>query len=157
MEMRVPADAAAFLTELGGFLATRDAQNRPEAVEAVVLELDAEAGIAEIGADSRFVRKTIANLEDNGRLAVVITRAWKDHKSVQIKGRCLEVRGPVVDPERIGPRTEVLATVLPTFGVPESVADNFRKLRHDPHYLVRMQIDEVFEQTPGPGAGRRLT
>src|SRR5262245_41347006 len=129
-------------------MATRDANNRPEAVEAVVLELDAEAGIAEVAADARFARKTFANLKDNGRVAVVISRAWKDHRSVQIKGRCLEVRGPEFDAERIGPRTEVLAGVLTTFGLPQAVADNFRKIRYDPHYLVRMQIDEVFEQTP---------
>jgi hypothetical protein len=153
----VPADAAAFLMELGGFMATRGADNRPEAVEAVVLELDAEAGIAEIAANVRFARNTLANLEDNGRVAVVISRAWNDHRSVQIKGRCLEVRGPVIDPMRIGPRTEVLAAVLGSFGLPPEVADNFRKIRYDPHYLVRAEIDEVFDQTPGPGAGRRLS
>ncbi len=154
--MRVPPEAAEFLLELGGFLATRDAQNRPTAVESVVLELDAESGVAEIGADARFARNTVENLRDNGRFALVITRAWGNHRSVQIKGRCLDVRGPVVVPERIGPRTEVLAGKLADFGVPPIVADNFRKIRHDPHYLVKVQIDEVFEQTPGPGAGKRI-
>jgi hypothetical protein len=143
--------------ELGGYLATRDAQNRPEAAEAVVLELDAESGIAEVGVNVRFVRNTLANLRDNGRVAVVISRAWDDHRSVQVKGRCLEVTGPVVDAERVAPRTEVLAKVLVTFGLPQDVADDFRTIRHDPYYLVRVQIEEVFDQTPGPNAGRRLS
>jgi hypothetical protein len=154
--VRVPAAAAEFLLELGGFMATRDAENRPTAVEAVVLELDAESGIAEVAANVRFARNTVGNLRANGRCAVVISRAWADHRSVQIKGRCLDVRGPVLDPERIGPRTEVLAKVLVTFGLPQKVADDFRKIRYDPHYLVKVQIDDVFDQTPGPGAGRRV-
>lgn len=154
--MRVPPDTAAFLMELGGFMATRDGRNRPTAVEAVVLELDPESGVAEVAANVRFGRNTADNLRDNGRCAVVISRAWADHRSVQIKGRCLDVRGPVVDAERIGPRTEVLANVLVTFGLPQKVADDFRKIRYDPHYLVKVQIEEVFDQTPGPGAGKRI-
>src|SRR5262249_51050754 len=94
VEVRVPADTAAFLTELPGFLATRDAANHPTAVEAVVLHLDPEAGVGEIAADARFARNTAANLRDNGRFALVISRVWEDHRSVQIKGRCLEVKEP---------------------------------------------------------------
>lgn len=137
-------------------MATRDAENRPTAVEAAVLDLDPEAGIAEVAANVRFARNTLANLRENGRVAVVITRAWADHRSVQIKGRCLEVAGPVVAPERMGPRTEVLASVLGSFGVPQQVADDFRSIRYDPHYVVKVQIDEIFDQTPGPGAGKRV-
>jgi hypothetical protein len=154
--VRVPANQAAFLMEMGGFMATRDAANRPTAVESVMLALDPETGVAEIAADARFARNTAANLRDNGRFALVVSRAWDDHRSVQVKGRCLDIVGPVYAPERIGPRLEALAVVLGTFGLPPEVADNYRSLRNDPHYLLQVQIDEAYEQTPGPGAGRRI-
>jgi hypothetical protein len=157
VDVRVPADTAAFLTELPGFLATRDATNHPTAVEAVVLHLDPEVGVGEIAADARFARNTAANLRDNGRFALVISRVWEDHRSVQIKGRCLEVREPVFAPERILPVLDGLTPVLRRFGLPPEVADNYRKLQFDPHYLVKIQIDELYDQTPGPGAGRRVS
>jgi hypothetical protein len=156
VKVRIPAETAQFLLEHGGLMATRDAANRPTAVEAVLLELDAETGIGGIAAFARFARNTAANLRDNGRFALMISRPWNDHRSVQLKGRCVEVREPVVDPERIGPRTELFAAVLESFGLPQQVADDFRRMRFDSYYLVRVEIEEVFDQTPGAGAGRRI-
>ena len=153
----MPADAAAFLKEMGGFMATRDAANRPTAVESMMLELDPESGVGEIAAAVRYARNTVDNLRDNGRFALVISKVWGDHRSVQVKGRCLDVRGPVQDPERIAPRTEELARMLTTFGLPARVAEDYRSIRYDLYYLVRVQVDEVFDQTPGPGAGRLVS
>jgi hypothetical protein len=44
--------------------------------------------------------------------------------------------------------------VLGDFGVTAEVAEHYRDLRSDPHFMVRMHVEEVFDQTPGPGAGR---
>jgi hypothetical protein len=153
----VAADTVAFLKSLTGFLASRDANNRPTACECVVMELDPETGVGEVAAVARFARKMTANLGDNGRFAVVVSRMWGDHRSAQIKGRCLGVSGPVRIPERVGPAIEGLAEVLDTFSLPPRVARDFRAHGDEPWYVVRVQVEEVFEQTPGPAAGRRLT
>ena len=154
--MVVSADTVAFLRSLTGFLATRDVANRPTACECVVMDLDPETGVGEVAAVARFARQMTANLRDNGRLAVVVSRAWGDHRSVQIKGRCLGVSAPVQVPERVRPAIEGLAVVLDSFKLPPRVARDFRAGESEPFYVVRVQVEDVFEQTPGPGAGRKL-
>jgi hypothetical protein len=156
MKVVVAADTVEFLKSLTGFLATRDGANRPTACESILLALDPETGVGEIAANARFARQMTANLRDNGRFALVVSRAWADHRSAQIKGRCLSVDGPVRDPRRVRPAIEALAVVLESFNLPARVPRDFRAQEIDPWYLVRVQVDEVFEQTPGPGAGRRL-
>jgi hypothetical protein len=153
----VPADTVAFLQSLTGFLATRDRENRPTACECIVLDLDPETGVGEVAAVARFARQMPENLRDNGRFAVVVSRAWKDHRSAQIKGRCLGVSGPVRIPERVRPAIEGLAAVLDTFTLPPRVARDFRAGEAEPLYIVKVQVEEVYVQTPGPGAGKKLT
>src|SRR5262249_37003912 len=146
MNVVVAADTVDFLRSLTGFLATRDVANRPTACECIVLDLDPETGMGEVGAVARWARHMTANLHDNGRFAVVVSRAWGDHRSVQIKGRCLGVSGPVSVPERVRPAIENLAVMLDGFHLPVAVARDFRASAAFPLYLIRVQVEEVFEQ-----------
>jgi hypothetical protein len=120
------------------------------------MDLDPETGVGEVAAVARYARGMPANLRDNGCFAVVVSRSWGDHRSVQIKGRCLGVSGPVQVAERVRPAIEGLAVMLDSFKLPPRVARDFRAGESEPFYVVRVQVEEMFEQTPGPGAGRKL-
>jgi len=157
MKVVVAADTVAFLRSLPGFMATRDGENRPTACESILLELDPETGVGEVAAAARYARQMTANLRDNGRFALVVSRVWHDHRSAQIKGRCLGVQGPLQSPERVRPAIEGFAVMLETFNLPPRVVRDFRANEADRWYLVRVQVEEVFDQTPGPGAGKRLS
>ena len=154
--VKIAADTIAFMRSLPGYLATRDATNQPTAVEAAVLELDPDTGVGEIAANLRYARGTADNLRDNGAFAMEVSRPFGDHRSVQIKGRCLGVTGPGHMPDRLRGCIDGLAAELTSLGVSKEVADAYRTLERDAYYLVSIQIDEVYEQTPGPDAGRRV-
>ena len=154
--MRVPAEIVEFILDHGGFVATRDARNRPTACEASVVALDAEGGIAEIAANARFSRRLPDNIRDNGVVAMSCTRPFGDHRSVQLKGRCVEMRGPMRVPT-LARSIETLHRALPTFGVPQRVIDDYGLVKDEPCWVLRVRIDEVFDQTPGPAAGTALT
>ena len=152
--MQIPAHVVAFLGELsGGMFATRDAQNRPTLCETLILSVDAETGICELAMVARFARNAAENLADNGRFAFITSRVWGDHHSVQLKGTCLEVRGPWCDPRQAA-SAETLVRAFMKLGYHEDAVGNFRTMGADPAWQLRVQIDEVFDQTPGPGAGR---
>ena len=155
--MRIPADVVEFVKDNGGFLATRDAQNRPTAAEAGVIAIDAETGVAEIAANVRFARRMVDNLRDNGLFALNCTRPWGDHRSMQMKGRCLEIQGPLLIAERLERAISGLRDALTSFGVSQQVADDFGRSPREPQWVLKVQIEEMFDQTPGPGAGRVST
>lgn len=155
-EMRVPKETATFICQTTGWLATRDAANHPIAVEAIMVDLDPESGVGEIAAFSRFARHTEANLRENACFALLASRTWGDHRSVQIKGRCTELRGVVRDPSRVAGPLNALADALLSFGLPFETTEKTRNIAGEPYQSVRVQVDEVYDQTPGPGAGRRL-
>jgi hypothetical protein len=99
--------------------------------------------------------QTRANLEDNGAVAVgfsppTIARA------LQIKGVALALRDPAPsDLERAEQHFHRFSAEAQQLGIPERVA---RRIFAAPAAFVSvtLSIDEVFDQTPGPGAGRRL-
>ena len=93
-------------------------------------------------------------LEDNGQLAVTIEEVGP-HETYQFKGRYLSSR-PLSDEDRALCREikERFVKVVSTkFGLPEEAC---RAFSPGPELAVSFELGEIYLQTPGPGAGRRL-
>jgi hypothetical protein len=97
--------------------------------------------------------RTLENLRDNGQVAVSFSRPI-DHRSLQVKGRVTAIRNSS-EAERALQERYLIAYVeqLYLVGLPRSLA---RRVRSWPSVAVSLQIDDVFVQTPGPSAGRRV-
>lgn len=154
MTTPLPAEVASFITSgISVLVGTRDARLVPEATRAVGARV--EAGGAEVtvflaGATSA---RALANLRDNGRIAVCFSRAL-DHRSIQLKGPVLAIRaGDAADRADVERYVEALGVMLQEVGTPRSIV---RRLARWPAHAVRFRVDEVFLQTPGPGAGAPL-
>jgi Pyridoxamine 5'-phosphate oxidase len=95
-----------------------------------------------------------ANLERNGTVAVgfsppTIARA------VQVKGVASLVSEPdAADLERVERHVESFLAECDRIGAPRQVAE--RMFMGSGLVAIEFSIDEVFDQTPGPTAGRRL-
>jgi hypothetical protein len=112
----------------------------------------------EVSADGRSMRLCVAapegsrmraNLEENGAVAVgfsppTIARA------VQVKG----VATRVGELERLERHFRSFVAEAGRVGAPEELSQ--RMLMRTGLVAVQFSIDEVFDQTPGPTAGRRL-
>jgi hypothetical protein len=131
---------------------TRDSRLMPEATRAVGARV--EAGGAELtvfladatGAD------TLANVRDNGRIAVCFSRV--DHRSIQVKGTVLSVREAAPAEREIVERyNDLLTASWGQVGIPARL---LRRWQRWPCHAVRLRIESVFVQTPGPGAGAPL-
>ena len=97
--------------------------------------------------------RTVANLRANGRIAVAAARP-ADHRSVQVKGRVLEIReGDERDRAAVERYRELLVFHLGSIGYPPRL---LHRLEVWPAEVVRVAVEALFEQTPGPRAGAPL-
>lgn len=97
--------------------------------------------------------ETVANLATNGRIAVVSTYP-PDHGTVQLKGRSRAVRLAREDERAlVTDSLERLAEVLERVGMPRAIT---LSVSHWPAFAVEVEVESVFDQTPGPRAGELL-
>jgi hypothetical protein len=150
----VSAELATFLQSgISVLVGTRDAGLAPETLRAVGARVEPGGNEATVFVPVATGARTLANLRDNGRIAVCFSRA-EDHRSVQLKGGVLSLRdGDGADREAIERYLSLLAQSLSVVGVPPRIVGRFGRW---PAHAVRFRIEAVFVQTPGPGAGDSL-
>ena len=104
-------------------------------------------------------RKTLENLEENGQIAVSFSLPTT-YKTVQLKGRYIEAAELTgADVAAIERHRDAFGASNETIGVPRQWVETFwrRELETSPTLVtIRFVPDEIFDQTPGPGAGSPL-
>lgn len=93
----------------------------------------------------------LRNLESNRRIALVASNV-QDNRSVQLKGRVVEIR-PARDDERplMDQYRARFSRMLEPLGVPRSFAVRTQVW---PAVAIRFRVEALFLQTPGPSAGQ---
>lgn len=132
---------------------TRDRLLVPEAARGFGARVLAGGGELEVFVPEAWGERTFANLAENGRIAVSVAQP-EDHRSVQVKGTMLEMRD-AAEPERaaIERYREALIAKFSVIGYPPSL---FHRFNVWPCRVVRLRVEALFEQTPGPRAGAPL-
>ncbi|HZM14717.1 MAG TPA: hypothetical protein VFE28_01840 [Candidatus Krumholzibacteria bacterium] len=104
---------------------------------------------------AQFTDQLVDNLTDNGQYSVTIEE-FPSHETYQFKGRYLRHRDP--EPQDHAAHARIVArfqkgvrTMFPE--LPEQL---LRDYMLEPALAVEIQVEEIFLQTPGPGAGTRL-
>ncbi len=101
--------------------------------------------------------RVLRDLRENGRIAVAVSLA--SHEAYQLKGTYISAR-PTDDADRArqeARRTALLASALEA-GYPEAIARPLTLgLAYTPGVAISFRAEEVFLQTPGPGAGTLLS
>jgi Pyridoxamine 5'-phosphate oxidase len=135
-------------------LGTCDAELRPETMRTGGALVAPDRQQVTTWVNAELAQRTLANLKLNPRIAMVFTRPV-DHRSVQLKGEVVEIR-PANEGERALSDRYLAGFVeqLYCVGMPRAVT---RRLRFWPAFAITFVTTELFHQTPGPGAGQRLT
>jgi hypothetical protein len=146
---------ATFLHGAGALIiGTRDASRAPEITRGWGLRvLDSRTVEMCVGLPSS--RRTLANLEANGRLAATFV-APIEYRQVQLKGRLVEVLEPTADDRAWVERAQqgFLRRVEP-LGIAPDLCPRFWSY-DDGLVKLRVAVEEAYDQTPGPSAGRPL-
>jgi hypothetical protein len=147
-------DVIAFLRSRPiAMLCTRDANNRPYGHESCLPRVEADHVVVLV--PEQLARNLVENVRDNGVAALLVSRAPGDHRSVQIKGRITDIEMPAVRKEMF----DTLERLIETYRgyMPDDEARQmWTRMSQQPMYRLHLQVAEVFDQTPGPGAGRRI-
>lgn len=97
-----------------------------------------------------------ATATSGGPIAVTFS-APLSHRTLQIKGFSSrqEDLGPE-DEASTRKQTDAFAAILGTVGHSPAFVQAFTDYRSSPLWVLSFPVQEAFEQTPGPGAGRSL-
>lgn len=153
--MIIPAAIARFIQgQVLTSLATRDADNRPMIGRGSGGHSLIAPGRLEIAVSGRLWPETVANLRDNSALSVTFVDPENYH-AFQLKGRAALRDADTRDRERAEAYVAQLRQRLVSFGVEGSAVDFWLTARDI--VMATMDVDRIFEQTPGPRAGTVVT
>jgi hypothetical protein len=129
------------------------AERMPACCRAIAIKADDELRAFTVYVPVATSQETISNVAGNRRIAVACSRPLT-HSTVQIKGTVREVR-LAGEGERafVSERLAAFADELGDLGFPRR---NIASLAHWPAFAIDVQVEELFEQTPGPNAGVSL-
>lgn len=154
MTLRLSLELADFLE--GGVsmgVGARDAQGWPEAARAMGARVSADRRAVTVFLAEPVAARLVPCFEVNPVIAVTFNRIL-DHRTVQLKGRVVGVASAKEeDRELLLGYLAAFAEQVSMVGLPRSV---IRRIRYFPAVGITFEVDAVFEQTPGPGAGEPM-
>jgi hypothetical protein len=159
-DVQLTAEVLAFL-ERGGSLmvGTRNADLVPELVRAWGARVSRDRRSMTLCVARAASARTLANLQDNGRLAITCARPF-DSNAIQLWGRCLGTGAANrQDLAAVQTHRDAFARANEGIGVPRPFVEALwqRELAGSPAMVrIRFAADRVFNQTPGPDAGSPL-
>jgi len=132
---------------------TRNSAFVPEAVRALGARVEPDRTRVVVFVPSATGARTLQNLAENGRVAVCFSR-MADHRTIQIKGRA-EDSAPADEKTRahVDRYRGEFAHNLAFLGLPPRLS---YRVSSWPCHAVRLQVESIWVQTPGPGAGEAL-
>jgi hypothetical protein len=135
-------------------IATRDRDLVPEGARAWAIRVEPDrthlVAYLQEGAAAPILR----DLEENGQVALALSRPT-DHRSCQLKGRFVEARpcGPE-ERDEVERQADGFLRELDAIGIPRALTAGWVVW---PCLAIRVRVTDLFHQTPGPGAGERLS
>ena len=146
---------AAFLQEgVGIHIGTRNGALQPNGTRAIAVRVEPDGEHLVVYVARAAASRILPDLESNGQVAVGFGRPIDD-RACQVKGVLVAVR-PAEPHEREPIRTqfEAFLSSLERIGIPRASAANWPRW---PAVALRLKATAVFEQTPGPAAGKPMS
>jgi hypothetical protein len=154
----IPAKIIRFLEERAniGFAGTRDASLVPLGHRVSAWQVDTAGRALTACMRPFWEARFIESLRDNGSIALTIGEITS-HETYQIKGRYLSHRlAQQTEIEMVDRVRDRLVKALLAQYHDERVVPFVRASIPAPTLVVAVEVNEVFVQTPGPGAGERI-
>lgn len=136
-------------------LGSRNAKLLPCGALAFGATVDAENEVVTVFVPNDMVAETLENMEDNGQVALAIGHGDL-HESYQIKGKYVGSRPSTPHETAIQDihKTKLVPHLRAEIG---DMADKYwGKFDYHPSTAISFRVTEIFDQTPGPNAGRKI-
>jgi hypothetical protein len=153
-EWRIDDELAAFLVRSSNsmIVATRNKALEPHAVRACGIDVLGPTRVTVLVPKATGA-PSISDLEHSPDIAIVVCRVT-DYRTVQLKGRCVEVADASPDDvARSQEQLRLFADGIKHFGFTRQQARNYWLFDL---WRVTVEVTSGYQQTPGPGAGAPL-
>jgi hypothetical protein len=150
----IDAELAAFLQEgIAIFLGTRNQRLEPNGTRVVAVSVDADGTHVEAFVPDVAAGDLVTDLDATRQAALVFARP-PDERACQLKGTFAGARR-ARDEERAMVEAQWRRWLdrLTTIGYPHAMFEHWTTW---PCVAVRVRVNAIFNQTPGPGAGAPL-
>jgi ribosomal protein S12 len=146
---------SAFLEEgLSTYIASRNARLEPNAARVAALRIDADGQHVTAYVPRAGAHLVLPDLQANGQVALVCARP-PDERGCQVKGVFVGAwEAPEDDRALVTAQWERFRDKLEGIGLPRQATDGWAPW---PCTAIRLRVQAVFDQTPGPGAGARVS
>ncbi len=156
----LPADVKTFIERgVSVMVGTRDSELVPELVRAWGPRVSRDRTRVSVCVAVAAGARTISNLRDNNRLAVTFAFPGDSH-AIQLWGRCIGTgQARRQDLAAVQEHRHAFAQANEGLGVPLPFIEALwqRELAGSPDMVtIRFVAEQIFNQTPGPGAGSPL-
>ena len=145
---------AAFLHDgVGIHVGTRNQDLEPNGARAISLKVEDGGSMIVVFMADVAARRVLPDLKANGQAAVVVARPT-DERACQVKGTFVRTRRltPVERVEAVAQWNAFLDN-LEYIGIPRVSAQTWATA---PDIAIALRVTAIFEQTPGPDAGKTL-
>jgi hypothetical protein len=151
----IPDDLAAFC-DSGVSVLAGSASRRlvPTVMRAIAVRVEGDRRHVRLFVADATSARTLADLRENPRIAITVSKVTT-YRTVQMKGEVLSITAEA-EPgaaEYVDRARAAFAEDLERIGMP---GRHTRRLALLPFHEVRVRVDALFVQTPGPGAGKPL-
>lgn len=134
-------------------VAAVDDHGMPACCRAVGARVAQDASSMTVWVPVATSESVVTNLASNPRIAMVVSEPIS-HETIQVKGVSSSVRlAQNEDRATVLEQMESLAAVLDRLGLPRRVTSRINRW---PAFAIEFTIAEVYDQTPGPKAGRMV-
>jgi hypothetical protein len=144
----------ALLTKLSAgrsvLVGTVDTSGWPACCRGVAIRVDDDRQGLTVYVPVATGAETVANITSTGRVAIVSSEP-ASHSTLQLKGRTRAVRvAAEQEREAVHAWFDGFADALDAVGLPRGIS---RSMSRWPAFAIEVDVEAVFEQTPGPRAG----
>lgn len=153
-ETRIPLELAEFLESgLAVVVGTRDGDLQPDGAAGWAVEIDEERGRLTVFLHEIAAEALLRNLKSHPEIAVNLDQPTS-HRACQVKGVFVASRPARPDERELVERqVEGFRNDLSMIGFPRALTAAWQTW---PCVALEMRVTQLFEQTPGPGAGGLL-
>jgi hypothetical protein len=153
-KVAISSELAEFLESgLSVILATRDSELQPDGAAAYAVRVHDDGTRLSVYLHEEAADRMLRNLKAHPEIAIDLDLPTS-HRACQVKGVYVSSRA-AREPERalIDRQVEGFAADLEEIGIPRAMTAGWQAW---PCAVLEVRVTELYEQTPGPGAGEPL-
>ena len=141
--------------DLGFIYGTRDEHLQPAVGRSLGAKLSDDGTTMRVFSPKSISEEHIRNLQQNGMMSLTVGHL-PTHKSLQFKGKFIKYEECNEEDYQLLDRNVAAFKTLLGMAFGSQTIPLFEKIIYRPSVAIEFAVTDIFTQTPGPGAGKKV-